>query len=44
VRAVGRAAGMAGKWEMQVQNVNKRAPEGLLLYIYIQTYPLCDGD
>jgi len=27
-------AGMAGKWEMQVQNVNKRAPEGMLLYIY----------
>lgn len=26
--------GMAGKWEMQVQNVNKRAPEGMLIYIY----------
>jgi len=26
---------MAGKWEMQVQNVNKRAPEGMF---YIYTY------
>jgi len=31
-------AGMAGKWEMQVQNVNKRAPEGMLLYMYIYIY------
>jgi len=30
-----RWTGMAGKWEMQVQNVNKRAPEGMLYYIYI---------
>lgn len=25
---------VAGKWELQVQNVNKRAPEGMLIYIY----------